>query len=72
MRMDLVERLGPTYTYGTSMMWPVYVPDRQAFPNPELTWGIGLLLGLFLGAFATVVMAGRRRPAEGRVRFFAG
>lgn len=63
MRMDLMERLGPTHTYGTSMMWPVYVPDRQAFPNPELTWGIGLLLGLFLGAFATVVMAGRRRTA---------
>lgn len=63
MRMDLMERLGPTYTYGTSMMWPVYVPDKQAFPNPELTWGIGLLLGLFLGAFATVVMAGRRRTA---------
>lgn len=62
-RMDLVERLGPTYTYGTSMMWPVYVPDKQAFPNPELTWGIGLLLGIFLGAFATVVMAGRRRNA---------
>jgi uncharacterized protein involved in exopolysaccharide biosynthesis len=58
-----MERLGPTHTYGTSMMWPVYVPDRQAFPNPELTWGIGLLLGLFLGAFATVVMAGRRRTA---------
>ena len=62
-RIDLTERLGPTYTYQTSMIWPVYVPDRQAFPNPELTWGIGLLLGLFLGAFATVVMAGKRRSA---------
>jgi hypothetical protein len=62
-RIDLLERLGPTYTYSTSMMWPAYVPDKQAFPNPELTWGIGLLLGLFLGAFVTVVMARRRRPA---------
>ncbi|WP_426688577.1 Wzz/FepE/Etk N-terminal domain-containing protein [Rhodanobacter ginsengiterrae] len=62
-RIELLERLGPTYTYPTSMMWPVYVPDKQAFPNPELTWGIGLLLGLFLGAFATVVVAGRRRSA---------
>ncbi|HEV7122103.1 MAG TPA: Wzz/FepE/Etk N-terminal domain-containing protein [Rhodanobacter sp.] len=62
-RTDLLERLGPTYTYQTSMVWPVYVPDKQAFPNPELTWGIGLLLGVFLGAFATVVMAGRRRSA---------
>ncbi|MEO8997718.1 MAG: Wzz/FepE/Etk N-terminal domain-containing protein [Rhodanobacter sp.] len=62
-RVELLERLGPSYTYDTSMMWPAYVPDKQAFPNPELTWGIGLLLGIFLGAFATVVMAGKRRPA---------
>ncbi|MEO5830176.1 MAG: Wzz/FepE/Etk N-terminal domain-containing protein [Rhodanobacter sp.] len=62
-RIDLLERLGPTNTYGTSMVWPAYVPDKQAFPNPELTWGIGLLLGIFLGALATLVMAGKRRPA---------
>jgi hypothetical protein len=62
-RIDLLERLGPTYTYQTSMMWPVYVPDKQAFPNPELTWGIGLLLGLLLGAATAVVMVGKRRPA---------
>jgi uncharacterized protein involved in exopolysaccharide biosynthesis len=62
-RMDLLERLGPIYTYQTSMVWPVYVPDRQAFPNPELTWGIGLLLGLFLGACAAVARAGRRGRA---------
>jgi uncharacterized protein involved in exopolysaccharide biosynthesis len=61
-RTDLLERLGPVYTYPTSMVWPVYVPDKQAFPNPELTWGIGLLLGLFLGACAAVARAGRRRP----------
>ncbi|KZC27118.1 Wzz/FepE/Etk N-terminal domain-containing protein [Rhodanobacter denitrificans] len=62
-RMDLMERLGPSYTYATSMMWPVYVPDKQAFPNPELTWGIGLLLGLLLGACAAVARAGRRQGA---------
>ena len=62
-RIDLLERLGPTYTYQTSMMWPVYVPDKQAFPNPELTWGIGLLLGILLGAATAVVMVGKRRPA---------
>jgi hypothetical protein len=62
-RIDLLERLGPTYTYQTSMMWPVYVPDKQAFPNPELTWGIGLLLGMLLGAATAVVMVGKRRPA---------
>jgi uncharacterized protein involved in exopolysaccharide biosynthesis len=61
--MDLMERLGPTYTYQTSMVWPVYVPDKQAFPNPELTWGIGLLLGLLLGACAAVARARRRGRA---------
>ena len=43
------------------MMWPVYVPDKQAFPNPELTWGIGLLLGLLLGTATAVVMVGKRQ-----------
>jgi uncharacterized protein involved in exopolysaccharide biosynthesis len=64
-RSDLVERLGPTYTYETSLMWPVYVPDRQAFPNPELTWGIGLLLGIFLGSSAALARNVARRPARG-------
>ena len=64
-RGDLVERLGPTYTYGTSLMWPVYVPDKQAFPNPELTYGIGLLLGLFLGSSAALARNVARRPARG-------
>jgi len=64
-RSDLAERLGPTYTYETSLMWPVYVPDRQAFPNPELTWGIGLLLGLFLGSSAALARNVARRAARG-------
>jgi len=64
-RGDLVERLGPTYTYGTSLMWPVYVPDKQAFPNPELTYGIGLLLGIFLGSSAALARNVARRPARG-------
>ena len=63
-RSDLVERLGPTYTYETSLMWPVYVPDKQAFPNPELTYGIGLLLGLFLGSSAALARNVARRPAR--------
>lgn len=65
LRIDLIERLGPTYTYQTSMMWPVYVPDKQAFPNPELTWGIGLLLAVFLGASAALARDVARRPARG-------
>jgi LPS O-antigen subunit length determinant protein (WzzB/FepE family) len=63
-RGDLAERLGPAYTYETSLMWPVYVPDKQAFPNPELTWGIGLLLGLFLGSSAALARNVARRPAR--------
>ncbi|TPG46806.1 lipopolysaccharide biosynthesis protein [Rhodanobacter glycinis] len=63
-RSDLIDRLGPTYTYGTSMMWPVYVPDQQAFPNPTLTYGIGALLSLFLGALAAVARSVARRAAQ--------
>lgn len=62
-RSDLVERLGTNYTYETSLMWPVYVPDHQAFPNPALTWGVGLLGGLLLGAFAAVARNAFRRPS---------
>jgi len=62
-KADLVERLGPTYTYETSTVWPVYVPDKQAFPNPELTYGLGLLLAIFLGASAAVARNAARRSA---------
>lgn len=64
-RDDLLDRLGPTYTYETSMMWPVYVPERQAYPNPALTWGIGLLLGVVLGTLAALVRNVVRRSAAG-------
>ncbi|RAN82941.1 lipopolysaccharide biosynthesis protein [Bacillus sp. SRB_336] len=60
-RSDLLDRLGPTYTYETSLMWPVYVPERQAFPNPELTYGIGVLLSCFLGASAAIARNVARR-----------
>ncbi len=63
-RADLVDRLGPTYTYETSLMWPAYVPDKQAFPNPELTYGIGLLLAIFLGSSAALARNVARRPAR--------
>ena len=60
---DLVERLGPTYTYETSTVWPIYVPEQQAFPNPMLTYGIGLLLGIILGVSASVARDTVRRSA---------
>lgn len=64
-RSDLVERLGPTYTYEVSMPWPVYVPRQRAFPNTILVGAVGLMLGLLLGALAALARnAVRRRAAE--------
>ncbi|RAO78379.1 lipopolysaccharide biosynthesis protein [Dyella jiangningensis] len=60
---DLVTRLSASFTYETSLPWPVYVPERQAFPNPVLTYGIGLLAGLGLGVFAGVARNAARRRA---------
>jgi len=60
---DLATRLSANFTYETSLPWPVYVPDRQAFPNPVLTYGIGLLAGLGLGVFAGVARNAARRRA---------
>ncbi|WP_201315322.1 Wzz/FepE/Etk N-terminal domain-containing protein [Dyella sp. EPa41] len=62
---DLVTRLSANFTYETSLPWPVYVPERQAFPNPVLTYGIGLLAGLGLGVFAGVARNAARRHAQG-------
>ena len=63
-RNDLLARLGPAYTYETSLMWPVYVPARPAFPNYALIWLIGVAVGISLGAF---VAAARNavQPARG-------
>lgn len=64
-RSDLSARLSASYTYQTSLMWPVYVPRNQAFPNPALTWGMGIVLGLFLGGVGAVARnALRRRSAS--------
>jgi LPS O-antigen subunit length determinant protein (WzzB/FepE family) len=65
-RNDLIDHLGPTYTYETSLPWPVYVPKQQAFPNHALMWGIGLLLGVFLAAFAATTRNAMRRAASRR------
>lgn len=60
---DLQARLSTTYTYDTSLMWPVYVPADPVFPNPVLTWGMGMVLGLFLGILAAVGRNAMRRHA---------
>jgi len=62
-RSDLEARMSSTYTYDTSLMWPVYVPENAAFPNPALTWGAGGVLGLFLGTLAAVWRNALRRRA---------
>jgi uncharacterized protein involved in exopolysaccharide biosynthesis len=60
---DLLARLSTTYTYDTSLMWPVYVPEHPVFPNPALTWGMGVVLGLFLGIMAAIARNAARRRA---------
>jgi uncharacterized protein involved in exopolysaccharide biosynthesis len=62
-RGELVYRLSPSYTFETSTPWPIYVPDKQAYPNPVLTWAIGILAGLFLGALAAIARNITRRRA---------
>jgi hypothetical protein len=58
---DLADRLSATYTYDTSLMWPVYAPDKPAFPNPVLMWAVGLVFGLFLGTLAAIARNAWRR-----------
>jgi len=60
-RSELQVRLSAAYTYETSLMWPVFVPRGPAFPNPALTWGLGVLSGLFLGMCAAVARNAARR-----------
>ena len=65
-RSDIVSRLSSSYTYETSMMWPVYVPMNATYPNVILTWGIGILAGISLGAMAAVARNAVRRSTESR------
>ncbi|NHF68294.1 Wzz/FepE/Etk N-terminal domain-containing protein [Xanthomonas hortorum] len=66
-RDDLIARLTTRYTYQTSLAWPLYVPDRQAFPNAITAWAAGLLAGAGLGVLAAVLRNAwrRRRVAAG-------
>jgi hypothetical protein len=60
-KSELATRLSPNYTFETSMVWPVYIPDHPVSPNLPLLWGVGVLLGLFLGGLAAVARNGVRR-----------
>jgi uncharacterized protein involved in exopolysaccharide biosynthesis len=66
---DLAVRLSPNYTYDTSLMWPIYVPRSTAYPNLLLIWGVGLLFGLSLGAFAAIARHAMRRASATTVSF---
>jgi LPS O-antigen subunit length determinant protein (WzzB/FepE family) len=68
-RGDLSIRLTHNYTYQTSLMWPVYVPQGPVFPNLTLIWGIGILFGLSLGAFAAIARNALRRRQVATVSF---
>lgn len=63
-KSDLVDRLSTTYTYETSMLGSVYVPDRKASPNRVLIWGAGILLGAFLGGLTALARDALRRRAR--------
>jgi hypothetical protein len=64
---DLAMRLSSQFTFDTSLMWPVYTPKWPVFPNPALTWGMGIVFGLFLGMCAAIARNARRRSALGKV-----
>ena len=60
-RSELITRLSPAYTYETSLMWPVYVPDHPGYPNPVLILGAGLFAAIFLGALCAISRNALRR-----------
>lgn len=60
-RDDLIARLTTRYTYQTSLAWPLYVPEQQAFPNAVTAWAAGLLGGAGLAVLAAVLRNAWRR-----------
>lgn len=66
---ELSMRLAHNFTYQTSLMWPVYVPQGPASPNLALIWGIAVLFGLSIGAFAAIVRNALRRAHVATVSF---
>ena len=64
-RSDLLDRLSATYTYETSLLGSVYVPDRKVSPNLLLIWGAGFLLGAFLAGLIAMARNVLRRRAHG-------
>jgi hypothetical protein len=61
---DLKARLTASYSYQTTLAWPIYVPDHPVYPNRVLIWGAGLVLGLGLGLVAAVARNAARRAGR--------
>jgi len=61
---DLTARLSASYTFDTSMPWPIYQPDHPVAPNRVLILGLGVLGGLGLGLFVAVAGDARRRAKQ--------
>lgn len=60
-RSDLVTRLAGNYTSGTTMAWPIDVPEDRVFPNASLALGMGVLAAAFLASLAAVARHALRR-----------
>ena len=60
-RSDLVDRLSTTYTYETSLLGSIYVPEKRASPNLMLIWGAGILFGAFLAGLTALARDALRR-----------
>ncbi len=48
------------------VLQPPALPDRPAFPRPVLTTGLGIALGLMLGALGALIAAWRKRQLSDR------
>jgi LPS O-antigen subunit length determinant protein (WzzB/FepE family) len=60
---DLKARLTASYSYETSLAWPIYTPERPVYPNRALVVAGGVVLGLGLGLMVAVARDARRRGA---------
>jgi hypothetical protein len=60
-RSNLIDRLSSTYTYETSGLGNIYVQAKPIYPNQILVWGIGLSLGVVLGALIAILRNAIRR-----------
>ncbi|MGN2253865.1 Wzz/FepE/Etk N-terminal domain-containing protein [Frateuria sp. GZRe12] len=58
---DLKARLTASYSYQTTLAWPIYTPDHPVYPNRVLIWGAGLVLGFGLGLVAAVARNAARQ-----------